>query len=116
MARKSNFDSKPVVSTGSASTSSSKKTKRTVTRSAAHRKASSPEVEPAPRADLAVTENPRVLVSSESISNLSQAVAPAFDRDEVARLAYSYWEMRGGQYGSAEEDWLRAERELMNRG
>jgi Protein of unknown function (DUF2934) len=33
-------------------------------------------------------------------------------RDEVARLAYSYWEARGCQGGSAEEDWLRAEMEI----
>ena len=30
----------------------------------------------------------------------------------VAQLAYSYWEARGCQGGSPEEDWLRAEREL----
>ena len=32
--------------------------------------------------------------------------------EEIARLAYSYWEVRGGEGGSAEEDWLRAEQEL----
>ena len=32
--------------------------------------------------------------------------------EEVARLAYSYWEARGGEGGSPEEDWLRAERQL----
>jgi hypothetical protein len=32
-------------------------------------------------------------------------------REEVARLAYSYWEARGRQGGSAEEDWYRAEKE-----
>jgi len=32
---------------------------------------------------------------------------------EIARLAYSYWEARGCRGGSAEEDWLRAERELL---
>lgn len=31
--------------------------------------------------------------------------------DEVARIAYSYWESRGRQDGSPEEDWYRAERE-----
>jgi hypothetical protein len=30
----------------------------------------------------------------------------------IAVLAYSYWEARGFQGGSPEEDWLRAEREL----
>ena len=32
--------------------------------------------------------------------------------EEIALLAYSYWEARGCQGGSSEEDWLRAEREL----
>lgn len=51
------------------------------------------------------------------------AVAPAEHagsetpvRDEdIALLAYSYWEARAGQGGSSEEDWLRAERELRQR-
>ena len=34
------------------------------------------------------------------------------DPDEIARLAYSFWESRGYQGGSAEEDWHRAEQEL----
>ncbi len=32
--------------------------------------------------------------------------------DDIAKLAYSYWEARGYQGGSPEEDWLRAEQEL----
>lgn len=44
------------------------------------------------------------------------AYAPASDQAEIARLAYSYWEARGGQGGSAEEDWLRAEQEYRHRG
>ena len=36
--------------------------------------------------------------------------------DEIARLAYSYWEARGGPHGSALDDWLRAERDLLERG
>jgi predicted chitinase len=34
------------------------------------------------------------------------------EAQEIARLAYSYWEARGCKAGSAEEDWLRAEQEL----
>jgi len=34
--------------------------------------------------------------------------------EEIARLAYSYWEARGCQGGSPEEDWLRAERAVRN--
>jgi hypothetical protein len=32
--------------------------------------------------------------------------------DEIACLAYSYWQARQGKEGSAFEDWLRAEQEL----
>lgn len=34
------------------------------------------------------------------------------DHQKIAELAYSYWLSRAGAEGSAEEDWLRAEREL----
>ena len=40
----------------------------------------------------------------------AQAPRPSFE--EIELLAYSYWEARGYQSGSPEEDWLRAEREL----
>ena len=34
---------------------------------------------------------------------------------EIARLAYFLWEARGGVGGSPEEDWLRAEQEILTR-
>jgi hypothetical protein len=42
----------------------------------------------------------------------SPAVVIDLSREEVARLAYSYWEARGYQGGSPLEDWVRAENEL----
>jgi len=32
--------------------------------------------------------------------------------EQIAALAYSYWQARGYQGGSSEDDWLRAEHEL----
>jgi hypothetical protein len=49
-------------------------------------------------------EKPLELAASVAVCGPSQ--------DEIARLAYSYWEARGYAGGSSEEDWLRAEREL----
>lgn len=46
-------------------------------------------------------------VSPVSVSELSY--------EAVAALAYQYWEARGCQGGSPEEDWLRAEAELRSR-
>jgi hypothetical protein len=34
--------------------------------------------------------------------------------EDIARLAYSYWELRGCPHGSPEEDWFRAELELQS--
>ena len=34
---------------------------------------------------------------------------------EIAHLAYSYWEARGRIHGFHEQDWLQAERELHRR-
>ncbi len=41
------------------------------------------------------------------------AVTPS--HEEIAQLAQRFWEERGWQDGHAEQDWLRAERELMAR-
>ena len=38
------------------------------------------------------------------------------ETDQIALLAYSYWEARGCQGGSPEEDWLRAQRQLQAGG
>ena len=40
---------------------------------------------------------------------------PHFSHEEIARLAYSYWEARQSPHPSAEDDWFRAERELRAR-
>ena len=45
-------------------------------------------------------------------SSVTQPVLEGPTREDIALLAYSYWEARGFQGGSPEEDWLRAEREL----
>jgi hypothetical protein len=62
---------------------------------------------PEPREDQAQ----QVVSSGDDERNTEDTGA---EHDEIAILAYSYWEERGGG-GSAEEDWLRAEEELRNR-
>jgi hypothetical protein len=53
-------------------------------------------------APLAATEAPVTQVSPRRPSD-----------DQIALVAYLYWEARGCQGGSPEEDWLRAEQELL---
>ncbi|MCC6862227.1 MAG: DUF2934 domain-containing protein [Bryobacterales bacterium] len=49
----------------------------------------------------------------------AEMAAPAQQPEDahaaIARLAYSYWEARGYQGGSPEEDWFRAEQEYRAR-
>ena len=56
----------------------------------------------------------REAAPTESTSQklLNSAVS---ESEQIALLAYSYWEERGRQGGSAEDDWLRAEREFRTR-
>jgi len=62
-----------------------------------------PSTKPRHRAKKAVAE----------ASGLTQETSSAVSRREkIALLAYTYWEQRGRQGGSPEEDWYRAEREI----
>jgi hypothetical protein len=42
---------------------------------------------------------------------ISEGTVSTYER--IALLAYSYWEQRGRPGGSPEEDWFRAEREIL---
>ncbi len=61
---------------------------------------------PAKRAEIA---KPEIQTSDKEI--LSHALSI---QERIALLAYSYWEARGRQGGSPEEDWFRAEREIVD--
>ena len=50
--------------------------------------------------------------SSDMLGGVSLNRDAEISREEIARLAYALWEERGGGDGSAEQDWLDAERKL----
>jgi hypothetical protein len=55
---------------------------------------------------------------STALTAASEDAIPVQDATieaEIARLAYFLWEARGGVGGSPEEDWLRAEQEILAR-
>ena len=96
MARKQVSENKVVVSTSAAAAAQARRkpavTKRTT------------------RAAVPAVETPNTIVAeAEAIAPVAVA-APSFEA--VSRLAYFYWEARGYQGGSSEQDWLRAEQEL----
>jgi hypothetical protein len=54
------------------------------------------------------------VMSSSPLIEAPVAITAA-SREEIANLAYSYWEARGFTHGLADEDWIRAEAELLGR-
>lgn len=55
----------------------------------------------------------RTSTKKQSAGKQSVARVPA--HEEIARLAEQYWAERGHTDGHAEQDWLRAEEELLKR-
>jgi hypothetical protein len=55
------------------------------------------------------TIEPKPLVMAAATGTSDQV-----EHGQIAELAYSYWERRGFQGGSPEDDWFRAEGELRN--
>jgi hypothetical protein len=53
--------------------------------------------------------------SNETKSEVTEMIIePVLDQEAVARLAYFYWEARGCQNDSPDEDWFKAEAEYRN--
>jgi hypothetical protein len=60
------------------------------------------------------TAKPRkAATKKEKVVKGSKPAKPS--REEIARLAKSYWAERGYQDGFEEQDWLRAEKELLKK-
>ena len=53
----------------------------------------------------------KTTAKKKTVAERVTATTPS--HEEIARLAQQYWAERGHQDGQAEQDWLRAERELM---
>lgn len=70
---------------------------------------------PAPRRALKTRRRGSSAIADPSAAGGAGSLASGsveIEPDEIARLAHSYWEARGCQGGSPEEDWLRAEQQL----
>ncbi len=103
MARKRDTGSNPVVSGGAAPV----RVRRTASRKTA--------VDSPPDTSISSEINAQSAPAQTAETAFPVAVVEngrAPSDDAIASLAHSYWEERGCQGGSPEEDWLRAEQEL----
>lgn len=102
MARKKSADQQPFVSEGAAAAAPAPaRSTRPNTVTHKHKKAT-PVAQPVEGATV-----------QDAAEVKPTAAAPS--HEEIATLAYLYWESRGFEGGSPEDDWFRAERELLSR-
>jgi hypothetical protein len=78
------------------------------------KKAKAPAKTPAkPRAAAGIAAGTVKKATAKKMTVAEQVQATTPTHEEIARLAQQYWAERGRQDGQAEQDWLRAERQLM---
>jgi beta-lactamase class A len=65
----------------------------------------------APAKPRATGSTTKTAAKKQTVAEKVKATTPT--HKEIARLAEQYWAERGRQEGLAEQDWLRAEQELM---
>ncbi len=58
---------------------------------------------------------PETAVPPPALSNEAAPSVGVSLQEQIAQLAYSYWEARGCLPGNPDEDWLRAEQEILRR-
>jgi flagellar biosynthesis/type III secretory pathway protein FliH len=68
----------------------------------------------APKSAAPKNPNPNATIAAKKKTVAEQVTAATPSREEIARLAQQFWVERGHQDGLAEQDWLRAERELIS--
>jgi|SRR5689334_20958064 hypothetical protein len=74
-----------------------------------------PAARPRSKHAVAPVESPSTPAADPVPQETTAALVYEPTYEEVAQLAYLYWEARGCQGGCPEEDWLRAEAELRSR-
>ena len=65
----------------------------------------------APKMAVSPTIAETAVQPADSVPNAAESAAPT--HEEIAQLAYHYWEARGRPLGSPEEDWFRAEQDVL---
>ena len=75
------------------------------------KKAKAPAKTQAVKTQAAADTPKKPVARKKTVAEQVTAFTPS--HEEIAQLAQQYWAERGRQDGQAEQDWLRAEQELM---
>ena len=72
-----------------------------------------PKVEELKKAKAAPAKPSKTTTKKENVVSNSQP--KVLSREKIEKVAYQLWAQRGYQHGYALEDWIRAEKELLER-
>lgn len=74
-----------------------------------------PRKAPATKTVAAKTDTKKAGISAKNgkTGTKVESIHRSVSQDEVARLAHRFWTERGGDHGHHEDDWFRAEQELL---
>lgn len=70
-------------------------------------------VKTAPVVEIASKPRVRTVKHSKVAATAASEVVILNAHEQIAKIAYGYWESRGCEHGFAEQDWLRAEQEYL---
>jgi Protein of unknown function (DUF2934) len=103
-----NYQSEKIMS---APTSTEKKSKKAATKKTADNK----EKSSASATIQAKSEGPKAASAKSKSSESSAKLSRKPSHEEISSLAHHFFEQRGRQHGSHEQDWLQAEQALADR-
>ncbi len=83
------------------------------TKSKATRAVPVAEVASKPRVSRVKSVTHSKTAAAPGVAVVVAGIAAVTAHEQIAKIAYGYWESRGYQAGCPEQDWLRAEREYL---
>ncbi|SRR5579883_672833 len=84
-------------------------------KSAKHTKAAAPDSAAVPEINQGTPEQIETTVFVSASAPAATSSVDADPREEIARIAYGYWQARGYTGGDPIDDWVRAENEYRSR-
>jgi Protein of unknown function (DUF2934) len=84
-------------------------------KTAARKKTGTKDIANGPVPEKAATAPKKAKSNVTQMQTAPNMTAMRISHEEIARLAHRYWAERGRQHGHHEEDWFRAERELLDK-
>jgi hypothetical protein len=79
------------------------------------KKTATPQPKTTPVTEAGSRPRVKIVKHSKAPAIPTSEIALVSAHEQIAKIAFGYWEARGFQPGCPEQDWLRAEREYLSK-